>query len=92
MASGTCTTIANLLISSYGLSLFQSNMTNFIFFIMYVPANFLAIAVLKKWGMKVCIVLGTLFLLLGSWIRLFVLFSDKNFVPYFIGATIAAIG
>lgn len=66
-------------------------MTNFVFFIVYVPGNFLSIAVLNKWGLKVSIVCGAVFLLMGSWIRLFIMFSD-NFVPYFVGSIIAAIG
>lgn len=56
---------------------------------MYVPSNFISIAVLNRWGIKASIVTGLIFLLIGSWIRMFVVFSN-NFSPYFIGATISA--
>lgn len=93
MLSGTCTTIANLLIKVYGLSMFESNLTNFVFYIMYVPGTFAAMVVLEKYGVKVSIVIGALFLLLGAWIRLFILFSEeRSFTAYFIGAFIAAFG
>lgn len=91
MLAGTCTTIANLLTSVYGLSVFQSNLTNFVFYIMYIPSNFMAIAILTRWGLKSSIVVGTMFLLVGAWIRMFIMFSG-NFTPYFVGAIIAAIG
>ncbi|TNV72744.1 hypothetical protein FGO68_gene148 [Halteria grandinella] len=91
MMAGTCTTIASLLTKVYGLSEFESNLTNFVYYIMYVPANFLAIAVLNKWGLKPAITIGTLFVLLGGWIRMFLTFTG-NFTPYFMGAIVAAIG
>ena len=57
---------------------------------MYVPGNFMSIAVLNRYGMKATIVTGTLFILLGSWVRCFIIFTD--FLPFYIGSFIAALG
>jgi FLVCR family feline leukemia virus subgroup C receptor-related protein len=66
-------------------------MCNFIFYIMYVPSNFVSISILNRFGLKASIITGVLFLLVGSWIRMFIMFSG-NFIPYYIGAIIAAVG
>lgn len=58
---------------------------------MYVPSNFISIAVLNRWGLKVSIVCGALFLLLGAWIRMFIMFTG-TFTPFFVGAIVAAMG
>jgi MFS family permease len=57
---------------------------------MYVPGNFLSIAILNRYGMKATIVCGILFVLIGAWIRCFILFT--GFVPFYIGSMIAATG
>jgi MFS family permease len=66
-------------------------MCNFIFYIMYVPSNFVSISILNRFGLKASIITGVLFLLVGSWIRMFIMFSG-NFIPYYIGTIIAAVG
>jgi MFS family permease len=57
---------------------------------MYVPGNFMAIAILNRFNMKVTIVVGTLFVLIGAWIRCFIIFT--GFSPFYIGSFIAALG
>ena len=91
MVSGTCITIASLVKDIYTLSLIESNMSNFVFYVMYIPGNFLSIYILGRWGLKVSIVIGVLFLLIGSWVRLFVMFTG-TYGPYMIGSVIAALG
>ena len=90
MASGTCATTASIVKEVYHLSLFQANLTNLCYFIMYVPGNFMSIAVLNRYGMKATIVTGTVFILIGSWIRCFIIFTD--FLPFYIGSFITALG
>jgi FHS family L-fucose permease-like MFS transporter len=89
--AGCCTPIANLLLKIYDLSVFESNLTNFIFFIMYIPSNFLSIFAINKWGTKSSIIIGVLFTLVGTWIRVFIMFSD-SFMPFMVGCGIAAVG
>jgi MFS family permease len=90
MVSGTCAVTATVVKEVYELSLFQANLTNFCYYIMYVPGNFLSIAILNRYGMKVTIVCGTLFILIGAWIRCFIIFT--GFTPFYIGSFIAALG
>ncbi len=90
MASGTCSVTANVIKEVYELPLFLANLTNFCYYIMYVPGNFMSIAVLNRYGMKVTIVCGTLLIIVGSWIRCFIIFT--GFTPFFIGSFIAALG
>jgi len=92
MLAGTCTTISGLLNKVYSLSILQSNLTNFAYQIMYIPFNFVSIAVLNRFGLKVSVVIGSLMMLIGAWVRLFVIFTDKNPMPFFIGSFIAASG
>lgn len=66
-------------------------MTNFIFFIVYVPSNFISLPFLSRFGIKKSIIVGTLLVLVGAWIRIFILFSD-SFQSFFIGSIVAAIG
>ncbi len=47
-------------------------------------------AILNRFGMKVTIVVGSLFVLIGSWIRCFIIFT--GFTPFYIGSFIAALG
>jgi MFS transporter, FLVCR family, MFS-domain-containing protein 7 len=90
MVSGTCAVTANVVKEVYELSLFQANLTNFCYYIMYVPGNFMSIAILNRYGMKVTIACGTLFILIGAWIRCFIIFT--NFMPFYVGSFIAALG
>lgn len=90
MVSGTCAVTATVVKEVYELSLFQANLTNFCYYIMYVPGNFLSIAILNRYGMKVTIVCGTLFILIGAWIRCFIIFT--GFTPFYVGSFIAALG
>jgi hypothetical protein len=57
---------------------------------LYVPGNFISVAVLNRFGMKATIATGTLFILIGSWVRCFIIFTD--FFPFYIGTIIAALG
>ena len=91
MLASTCSVITNILVQVYGLTVSESNFANMIYNIMYVPGNFLAIAVYNKWGLKVCIVFGALLLLVGAWVRLFII-VDRNILYYYIGSIIAALG
>jgi fucose permease len=67
-------------------------MTNFVYFIIYVPSNFISIPFLSRFGIKASIIVGTLFVLVGAWIRVFIVFSEDSFVYFFIGSIIAAVG
>ena len=91
MLYATCGTVASLLVTVYDLSIFESNFANLVYFIMYVPGNFLAIAVFNKWGLKVCIVTGALFSLTGAWIRLFMVYN-KRISFFYVGSIIAGLG
>ena len=50
----------------------------------------MSIAVLNKYGMKATITTGTFFILIGSWVRCFIIFTD--FLPFYIGSFIASLG
>jgi fucose permease len=88
----TCTTTANLLIKIYGLSVLGSNLTNFAYFIMYIPSNFVSIFFLKRYGVKSSVVIGCTLFMLGGWIRLFLFFSGDDFTVFYVGSFIAAFG
>lgn len=90
MVSGTCAVTSTVIKEVYGLTLFQANLANFCYYIMYVPGNFMSIAILNRYGMKVTIVCGTLFILIGAWIRCFIIFT--SFMPFYVGSFIAALG
>jgi len=92
MLGCTCTTTANLVKEIYHLSVFGSNLANFAYFIMYIPGNFISIFVLRRYGVKISIIIGTLLFMIGAWIRLFLFFSGDSFTVFYIGSFIAATG
>jgi MFS family permease len=92
MLGSTCTTSASLVKEIYGLSVFGANLANFSYFIMYTPSSLVAIAVFKRYGAKVSIIIGCVFYLIGAWLRLFVLFSGDSFTVFYVGSFVAAIG
>lgn len=89
---GTCTTISGLLVKIYDLSILESNLSNFAYYIMFIPFNFISIAALNRYGIKVSLIIGSLFMLVGAWVRVLIFFTDKNSLPFFIGTYIAASG
>lgn len=91
MLYGTSGTTAGLLVKVYDLSTFESNFANLVYFIMYVPGNFMAIGTFNRWGLKVCIVTGAIFSLGGAWVRIFMAFN-KRIIYFYVGSAIAGLG
>jgi FtsH-binding integral membrane protein len=57
---------------------------------MFVPGNFMSLAVLSKYGFKKCIQIGGVFLIIGIWFRMLVCINN-NFYFVLIGHIIASI-
>jgi fucose permease len=66
MLGCTCTTTASLVKEIYNLSVFGSNLANFAYSIMYIPGNFISIFVLRRYGVKISIVIGALLFITGA--------------------------
>jgi len=85
-----CTSpIATNLEEIYGLSLLTVNFcTSLIWFVIYVPMNFVANYVLDQIGLRAGILLGSILTLIGLWIRVL---SEHSFYYIFAGQILGAI-
>jgi len=73
----------------YGLSLLTVNFcTSLIWFVIYVPMNFVANYVLDQVGLRAGILLGSVLTLIGLWIRVL---SEHSFYYIFAGQILGAI-
>jgi len=57
---------------------------------LYLPANFISTWVIERYGLRRCLVIGSVLMLTGSSIRLFGLFG--TFIPIFIGHIMSLSG
>jgi sugar phosphate permease len=57
---------------------------------LYLPANFISTKVIETYGLRRCIVIGSLLMLTGSTVRLFALFG--SFIPVFFGHILSLSG
>lgn len=62
-----------------------------IFFIAYIPSNFVVIYILSRYGLRSCLIIGSTLMLLGAWLRTLVTLTG-NFEAIFLGTTIASLG
>jgi len=76
MLAGTCVTIAPLIKDIYDISTMETNFASLIYGIVYVPMNFVSIAVLNKYGLRASVIWGAVLTVVGSWLRLLVSFTN----------------
>lgn len=90
MAMMTCGTIAKLIMDEYGASNLLVNMCALSFLLMFVPGNFMTIYVINRYGFRKCIIIGSVFIVIGCWLRLIMFWV--GFGGVIAGQFIAAIG
>jgi hypothetical protein len=85
--SPIATTIAKL----YGCNDIIVELQAILYVVMYIPANFVVIQVLSKFGLRVCLISGASLVLAGAWLRQLIYLTNV-FEYAFIGTTVAAFG
>jgi hypothetical protein len=83
--------VATIIGEIYGISevIVESQMIIFVF--MFIPSNFLVIYMLNKWGLRWTLVIGAIFILTGSWIRILIKLTE-GFLIVSLGSVFAAFG
>jgi hypothetical protein len=88
MGAATIPIITNLQ-EIYGISFNFVNLTNLMGMILYIPASIPGNYILDRYGIKKGLFLGTILMLVGSWIRLL---ASKSFTYVLIGTIITSLG
>ncbi len=74
--SGFCmvgfSAVATVLVSIYDTSDFMLSFCVLIYLILYVPANFVVMFLLNKYGVRVTLICGALLSLIGAWLRMLI--------------------
>lgn len=61
-----------------------------IFGVVYLPMNFVSIYVLKRFGLRVSVIVGAIFTMTGCWIRLTIALS--TYTVFLVGSAIGGLG
>lgn len=61
--------IANTIADVYDCPIFAVEVQALLFVILYVVSNFVVIYIQNKYGLRPCMVIGALLLLIGAWLR-----------------------
>ncbi len=61
--------IAKVIAAIYECNVFLVEVQALIFVLMYIPSNFVVIAILSKFGLRACHIIGAICLLVGAWLR-----------------------
>jgi hypothetical protein len=61
--------IANTVAAIYGCSEVLVQIQTLLFLVMFIPGNFIVIAILNKFGLRVTLILGAVCTLGGAWFR-----------------------
>jgi MFS family permease len=82
--------IAHIIATLYKVNPVIVESQNLIFFVVFIPANFVVIHLLNIKGLRVTLVVAAFFVLIGGWLRLLVVITDV-FETAFIGSIFAAV-
>ena len=69
--------IAIIISKLYGCSLISVNVQILIYVILFIPANFLVINLMKKYNLRAILVMGSLLLFVAGWLRQLVQVFDN---------------
>ncbi|XP_067212022.1 heme transporter FLVCR2 isoform X2 [Linepithema humile] len=82
--------IANIVTRYYRVTSFLVDMTSMIYMITYIPLIFPASYLLDKFGLRYAALFGALGTVLGSWVKVFSVSTDRFWIT-FIGQSLVAI-
>lgn len=83
--------VAKIIASIYDCSPLLVESQAVVFVIMFVPANFVVIKVIRSYGLRVTLIAGALTLTTGAWLRTMVDLTE-DFSIVFLGTSISAFG
>ncbi len=83
--------IASTISVLYDCDILIVEMQTWIFFLVYIPANFFAIYINKNKGLRYSLILGSIFTALGGVLRILVILTSK-FETAIVGSILAALG
>lgn len=83
--------VAEIIANLYDCSPILVQLQTIIFIVVFIPSNFVVIAMLNKFGLRFTLMTGALMLMIGGWLR-FVLSVYPHFWIISFGTAIAAFG
>ena len=85
--------VAEPLAKAFGISSTLVSFSVMIYFLIYIPVNFLSNYVIDNYGAAPALRIAALLLLVGCWVRIsYDMFGEASFIFIFIGQAFGAIG
>jgi hypothetical protein len=81
--------IAPIISNLYKCSVVIVEAQTILFIIVYLPTNFIVIHLLNKYGLRITLIIGGIFLSVGAWLRILLIPFD-NFGVVFFGTSVSA--
>ncbi len=83
--------VADLVATIYDCSIILVEAQMILFVIVFIPANFVVMQIQNKYGLRVTMVTGAIFIMVGAWSRM-LLIPTKTFVVVCLGSILTAFG
>ncbi len=84
--------IAPIISKIYNCSIILVDIQLLLYTILFIPGNFIVIHILNHYNLRLCLILGSLLLLLCAWSRILIYFTGTFTLGATIGNVIGAIG